>query len=705
MSHKLLLCFVVLAIIFELAFEYFTSLSMKYLIDEAILPQNMTVFFIVLIIFVVGGLLNLIIGIGGDFSLAKLNEKTLLGLRSDVYRQLQTLSSKAYQKYRSGDLLSRFTLDAPAIEYALQQVFVIGLYSFMSAIVGVVLMITISWKLTIVAVVGSLMVILPQALMSKRAKLYNQSYVDGMEQFSNHIEEEVKGFRTIQAFNLKRSFEQRFDKQMGLLYSFGVKRSFINSNLERLPVMILTLVNVAVLAIGGYFTFQKQMSIGDFTAFNSIFLTFNYGITAFMRIIPAFIEGEVGMKRVNEILELQQEIVEVEQPLVLTNTGADILFNNVSFGYNDNEKILNRISLLIKDGQYVAIVGTSGSGKSTLVQLLLRFYQAQEGSITIQSTLLEQVELESLFRTVGVVFQEPYLFNATLRSNLLLGNADATLEEVGRALDMAGLSELIADLPQGLDTMIVNEGQNFSAGERQRIAIAQTVLRNPHIFIADDITAALDPEAESIINECLAKLSHNRTLIHITHRLHTIMRADFIYVLDRGQLVGSGTHDELLTTCAHYAQMWTRQQGFQWSQDGHRVSIASYRLKQLPFFAEVEDEALQHLTTQFLTEKRASGETIIREGEKGNKFYIIVRGKVMITKNNNDGSMTTVASLEDGEYFGEIALLRHIPRTANVIASTDCVLLTLTAQQLMPLMKTYPYMREQLEAVIVHRMK
>lgn len=678
---------------------------MKYLIDEAILPKNITVFFIVLIIFVVGGLLNLIIGVGGDYSLAKLNEKTLLGLRSDVYKQLQTLSSKAYQKYRSGDLLSRFTLDAPAIEYALQQIFIIGLYSFMSAIVGVVLMITISWKLTIVAVVGSLLVIMPQALLSKRAKRYNQSYVDGMEQFSNHIEEEVKGFRTIQAFNLKRSFEQRFDKQMGLLYSFGVKRSFINSNLERLPVMILTIVNVAVLAIGGYYTFQEQMSIGDFTAFNSIFLTFNYGITAFMRIIPAFIEGEVGMKRVNEILELQQEIVEVEQPVVLSNKGATVEFKNVSFGYDDHEKILNRISLLIKDGQYVAIVGTSGSGKSTLVQLLLRFHQAQEGSIMIQSHQLEQVELESLFRTIGVVFQEPYLFNTTLRNNLLLGNADATSEEIAQALDMAGLSELIVNLPQGLDTIIVNEGHNFSAGERQRIAIAQTVLRNPHIFIADDITAALDPAAEAIINQCLVKLSRNRTLIHITHRLHTITDADYIYVLDKGQLVGSGKHDDLLVTCAHYEQMWTRQQGFQWSQDGQQVHIASDRLKQLPFFAEVEAEALQHLATYFLTEKRVAGETIIREGEKGNTFYIIVRGKVMITKNNTDGSIMTVASLEDGEYFGEIALLRQIPRTANVIAATDCVLLTLTAQQLMPLMETYPSMREQLEVVIVHRMK
>lgn len=704
LQRKLLVLGVILAIIFELAFEYFTSMSMKYLIDFAIAPQNLTMFFIVLIIFVAGGILSLVVGVAGDYSLARLSEKTMVNVRGDMYARFQQLSSRAFSKYRSGDLLARFTLDMPAVEYALQQVFVVGIYSIISVVVGIILMYSISWKLMLVAVGGSLLVMLPQLLLNKRAKSYNQSYVDGMEQLSNAVEEEVKGYRTIQIFNLKESFHQRFMKQMEHLFRFGVKRSFINSNLERLPVMILTLVNVAVLAIGGYYTFQREMTIGDYTAFNSLFVTFNFAITSFMQMMPIFIEGEVGMRRIKEIEQLAPELEESQTAQPLASPELAVQFNSVNFSYHE-ERVLSDITLHIAPKQYVAIVGSSGSGKSTLVQLLLRFYKVDQGSITVGGLDLEHIQLDSLFQAVGVVFQEPYLFNSTIRDNLLLAASGASEQQLKAALEMAGLLETVEAMPLGLDTPLVNQGQNLSTGEKQRLAIAQAILHNPQIFIADDITATLDVEAEETINHCLYRLRQGRTLVHITHRLTSVTEADLIYVLDRGTVIASGTHEQLLVESSYYEQLWSRQQGFQWSSDRTSVQITGERLSQLPFFTNVELDVLNSLAKTFVMERRSSGETVIRQGERGNKFYIIVRGHVAIVKRAEDGVEKTVAHLQDGQYFGEIALLRHIPRTADVRAVSDSVFLTLTSQQLLPLIERYPHLKQQLEEEIVHRMR
>nr|WP_326121279.1 ABC transporter ATP-binding protein [Metasolibacillus meyeri] len=429
-QRKLLVLVIILAILFELGFEYFTSMSMKYLIDFAIVPQDLRMFLIVLVIFVVGGLLSLVIGVAGDYALAKLNEKTMVDVRSDMYARFQQFSSRAFSKYQSGDLLARFTLDMPAVEYAMQQVFAVGIYSILSIIVGIILMFSISWKLMLVAVGSSLLVMLPHLLLSKRAKSYNQSYIDGMEKLSNDIEEEVTSYRTIQVFNLKVSFYQRFMKQMEHLLRFGIKRSFVNSNLERLPVMILTLVNVAVLTVGGYYTFQREMTIGDYIAFNSVFVTFNFAIISFMQMMPIFIEGEVGMRRIKEIEQLAPELEESATAQPLDAAELAIQFNQVSFSY-DKERILSDVTLHIAPKQYVAIVGSSGAGKSTLAQLLLRFYKVDQGSISIDNRELEQITLDSLFQAIGVVFQKPYLFNSTIRENLLLAANDASEEHSG----------------------------------------------------------------------------------------------------------------------------------------------------------------------------------------------------------------------------------------------------------------------------------
>jgi ATP-binding cassette subfamily B protein len=704
LSNKLLfLCFS-LALIFELAFEYFTSLSMKFLIDEAIIPQNATVFFIVLGIFIVGGILNLVIGVGGDYSMAKLSEKVLLALRNDLYKHTKMMSSPFYSRYRVGDIVSRFTLDIPAVEYALQQTFVVGILSGMSILVGIGILITLHWQLSLLAIIGSLFVLLPQVLLNKRAARFNKEYVEEVERFSNHVEEEVNGFKAIRAFSLQASFHTRFNKQMQRLFTLGVKRSFVNSNLERLPVVVLTLVHAAILGLGGYLTFRQQMTIGDFIAFQSIFVTISYAITSFMEVIPAIIEGEVGMRRINHLLAIEADLVEPDNAIKLHSISREIQFNRVTFGYSENEPFIRDLSLSIPAGKYVAFVGSSGSGKSTIIQLLLRFYDPQNGSILIDEQDLKQIKLASFLDLIGAVFQEPYLFNSTIQENLRLGCPYATDEEMIEAVKIVGIHELITQLPNGYDTPIENEGANLPSGIRQRVAIAQILLRNPSLLILDEVTSMLDPETEAFINEMINRISRGRTTVNITHRLNTVTHADIIYVFDQGQLVDQGTHEQLLANDGHYYHLWTKQQGFTINHDGSKAVIEASRLSRLPFFKSMDSAILEVLAQAFVTERKERDEYVIRQGEKGDKFYIIVRGKVEVSVQDTHGNLNRIAVLEDGEHFGEIALLRNVPRTAHVKALTHCIFLTLTSEQLIPLLNRYPSLREQLESTIVTRM-
>lgn len=702
-SNKLLFICFSLALLFELGFEYFISLSMKFLIDEAIIPQDTTVFFIVLGIFIVGGIFNLGVGVGGDYAMAKLSERVLYGLRTDLYDHMQRLSARFYTRYRIGDIVSRFTLDIPAVEYALQQTFFVGILSGLSMVIGIVLLFLLYWKLALLAVLGSLFVLLPQMLLNRRATRVNEDYVGEVEQFANHMDEEVKGFKVIRSFTLQASFKERFNRQMERLFTLGVRRSFVNSNLERLPMAILTLVNAGILGLGGYFTFQKEMSIGDLIAFQSIFTTISYAINSFMTVIPDIIEGEVGMRRIDEFLQIEPDLEQEFSPTALPALTRDIRFEQVSFGYDLENRILQDVTLTIPIGAYVAVVGSSGSGKSTMIQLLLRFYDPQQGAIVVDGYNLKNVQLSSFLDQVGTVFQTPTLFNSTIRENLLLARPDATEAELIEAADAAGIHDFITQLPQGFDSLIINEGENLSSGERHRLAIAQTLLRKPQLLLLDEATSALDPETESYINETINRYSSGRTLINITHRLNTVAHADLIYVFDNGRAVESGHHEQLLKQQGHYYHLWRKQQGFILSEGGNKAMIEAERLGLLPFFKDMEPAILSELATSFATEKREQSETIIRQGDKGDKFYIIVRGKVEVVRMDAQGSTKRIAVLEDGEHFGEIALLRDVPRTAHVITLTHCVFLTLTREQLLPLLDRFPMIREQLERTLLER--
>ncbi|OAS13320.1 ABC transporter transmembrane domain-containing protein [Paenibacillus oryzisoli] len=700
-SKKIFTVFII-ALLFELSFEYFTSLSIKYLIDDAITPRNMTIFFGLLLALLIGGVLNLLIGVGGDYAMSKLNETILIGLRKDLYEQTQKLSAHFFSRYRIGDIVARFTMDIPAVEHAMMQTFSTLILASLSMVVGTVILFVLEWKLALVAFVGIVFMFVPQKLLNKRAQRYNEEYVGIVESFSNNMDEEMKAFKVIRGFQLQESMKNRFTKQLQVWFRLGVKRSFINSNLERLPIMVLSVINVIILGLGGYFTFQGTMTIGDLIAFYSVFDTVGVSVIQFMEVVPDLIEGEVGIRRINEVLEIKPDLDEDEQAVQNPSLTNEIKFDNVTFGYTEAQPIIQDLNLAIPVGSYVALVGPSGSGKSTLLQLLMRFYDPQKGSIQVDDLDLRKIQLSALLKQAGVIFQEPYLFNTTIRENLLMGHPDATEEELIEATLAVGVHEAIMQMSNGYDTWIENDGANLSVSQRHRISIARALLRSNELTFMDEVAASLDPESEIALNETITRANQGRTVVAVSHRLKTVSHADLIYFIQKGQVIEHGTHQELLERQGAYHQLWQKQQGFQLSQTGE-VVVEVERLRQMPFFSYMNEDLLHEIKDLLMTEKITSGQDVFRQGEAGHKLYIIVRGKVEVSKNNAQGENIRVAVLQDGDHFGEIALLKDAPRNANITALTECTLLSLTRKQLLPLLDRYEDMKAKLNQSLSER--
>jgi len=376
---------------------------------------------------------------------------------------------------------------------------------------------------------------------------------------------------------------------------------------------------------------------------------------------------------------------------------------DVTFGYDESHPVLRQITLDIPFGSRVAFVGSSGSGKSTMLQLLIGFYHPKHGQIRINGTEMQNVDQGTYRERIGIVFQDNFLFKGSILENIHLGRPAASLEEVVEAAKMAEIHEYITSLPDGYQSEVLDEGSNFSGGQRQRIAIARAILRNPSILFLDEATSALDPIAESSLNQTFHDLSHNRTVISVTHRLASITDMDQIFVFDKGTLVDSGSHHQMIAHGGFYKELWEKQNGLSISESGKEATIDSERLSRLPFFRGVDQPILEDIARFFQTEVFSTGEVIIREGEKGEKFYVIVRGRVEVTKatTETESGSIQVAVLEDGDHFGEIALLDQIPRTATITALTPCICVSLQRKVLQYILASNPkideYVRETLK--------
>ncbi len=702
--HKPLLVFFLIGLLFEVAYAVGAPVSLKYLVDEAFGPKDVQAFYLIFSLLLCGGLLSLAAGLAGEYALNKLSGRVVQKLRSDLYVHIQKQSAPFFQRFRVGDIVARFSSDMASVERVATFSLPFFLKEALSVALGLAMLISLEWKLTLVMVFGSLLMMAGPRLLQGRAESANLRYKEAQERFTNLIDETVKGHRTVHAYHRQSLLLERARSHIQSLLTLGLKMHVTNSLLERLPLTVLLLLNGAMIGFGGYLIFQDQLSIGGFMAFFTLFMSVGQAASNLTLVIPGLIDSGSSFKRIAEVLDYEPDLREVERPIELPPIVEGLTMDEVTFGYTEDSDQLKAVSLRIPVGSYAAFVGPSGSGKSTALQLLARFYDPRQGTVSIDRRNLRDVSEASLRQRTAVVTQESFLFNTTIRDNLLLGRPDANETEIVEAAKLAHIHDTIAAWPEGYDTPVHHEGASLSGGQRQRVSIARALLKKPEVLLLDEVTSALDPGSEAGVNDSIRRLRGSATVVSVTHRLDSVVQADLIFVFQDGRVVEAGTHEELLRRGGLYREMWNKQHGFVLSQDGLHVSVDADRLAQLPFFKGVESEQLRELADLFATETLQEGDSVVREGDSGDKFYLIVRGKFEVVKRGSDGEDRRVAVLQDGDHFGEIALLKGIPRTATVRALGPAVVISMRRDAFLALTAKSPHILQAVEQTLRARL-
>lgn len=493
-------------------------------------------------------------------NLISFRQNTVRDLRDRLYKKVLRLPLSHFSDERKGDLISRMSGDVTVIEANLNASLDAVFKQPFNILVSLIMLIYISPMLTLIVFIMLPLAALLIVKIGKAVKAQTTRQQSKLGELISNFEETLGGMRIIKAFTREPFFLRRFLKQSQLLnrISIGIaRRSDIASPLTE--TMGITIAAI-ILFIGGSFVLNKDMGL-DGSAFIFYIVLFGMLIAPSKSFSSAFYSIQKGLAakgRLEEIFTLDEKITEKKDAKTVGGFNTSIIYNNVSFAY-DKEPVLSDISLEIKKGEMIALVGPSGGGKSTLADLLPRFYDVTNGSITIDGTDIRDYKIASLRGSMGVVTQESILFNDTVYNNIAFGNYDVTAEDIENAARVANAHEFIVDLERGYQTNIGERGSKLSGGQRQRIAIARAVLKNPDILILDEATSALDTTSEKLVQEALNNLMKNRTSVVIAHRLSTIQTADKIVVIQKGRIVQTGTHNELLNREGLYRELYELQ--------------------------------------------------------------------------------------------------------------------------------------------------
>jgi len=701
--YKWLATLFFLTLALDLAFVSLAPLSFKIIIDKAVEPKDMTSFIMIMIVLGVSGVICMSAGVLSDYALAKLNARVQDDLRKKLFAHLQQVPIGFFQKSRSGDLASYYSVDLPAIEGAMAVILTTGIKSLTVVVISAISLFYLQWTMAIFILIGALVIFTGPYLLSNRAQAISKDYREEHAAMTSELHENIKAQKVIKGFNLQEAMIEKFNGRLRSLFASSYRKNVMGAHLERIPMISLLLINFTIIGFGSYLALTGRITIGSLVAFFTMYTSMGNAVYGLTFTLPVITEARVSMERIGNLLK---EPTEPDRDRLVSLQGKkplDVTVKNAAFGYHDNQTVLHEVSMHIPAGTTAALVGSSGSGKSSMLQLLMGFYEPSTGQIEINGMDLRSLNRSSYREQISVVFQDNFLFHGTLLDNIRVSKPDATREEIIEAAKQAEIHDDIMRLPDNYDTMVQDEGSNFSGGQRQRLAIARAILRNPTLLLLDEATSALDPISEAAINQTFAKLSRNRTVITVTHRLSSIVDADQIFVFDQGKLVDSGSHSQMLAAGGYYKKLWDKQSGLSVSDGGKDATIDPHRLALLPFFRGIDADVLQEITHLFNTETFAAGQPVLHEGETGEKFYLIARGKVAVSKASpeaKDGQIR-LAILEDGDHFGEIALLENVPRTATVTTITPCVLLTLQRKMLMYILSNHP----EIDAYVRHTLK
>ncbi|MBU8609607.1 ABC transporter ATP-binding protein/permease [Bacillus pumilus] len=547
----------VIAALLELSFP----LAISMVVDDLLPNRNWEMILIwsgiLLAVYVVSSAMNYVVTYFGH----KLGINIETDMRSQLFTHVQKMSFRFFDQKKTGKLVSRMTNDLMDIgeiaHHGPEDLFI----AMMTLTGAFALMLSINWQLAVLTFLIVPFLIWLSVYFTKKMSIAFDHMFSSIGRFNARVENNVSGIRVVKAFGNETHEIDRFiehNEQFKQTKLTTYKMMALHASISHLLMKGVTIFG---LVCGTWFVMQKNMTYGEFISFVLLSGIFLGPIQQINSVIETYPKGVAGFKRFVSLLDQAPDEKDVPDAIHVDGLKGEITFHDVSFGYEKDSLILEHINLEIKQGETVAIVGPSGAGKSTLCSLLPRFYEWQSGTITIDGIDSRQMKLSSLRQQIGIVQQDVYLFNGSIRENILYGKLDATEDEIWQAVLKAELKELVESLPEGLETMIGERGVKLSGGQKQRVSIARIFLKNPPILILDEATSSLDTETEASIQRSLEELSEGRTTLVIAHRLATIQHADRIVVVTKGGIAEQGNHKTLLTQNGLYKRLYETQFG------------------------------------------------------------------------------------------------------------------------------------------------
>ncbi|WP_315109400.1 ABC transporter ATP-binding protein [Clostridium intestinale] len=494
-------------------------------------------------------------------------QNTMRDLRDAIQNKIRRLPVNYFDKNTYGNILSRITNDVDSVSNALQQSFIQVVNSILSVILAVSMMFSLNIKLSLIAIlIIPLSYLASKFIVNKSQGLFN-SQQEALGKLNGKVQETYTGFNEIKLYGKQEDSIEEFKEINEELFNTGFKAQFISSIMSPVVSLIAYLTIAVVGVVGAMFTIAGALTVGNLQAFIRYIWQINQPLSQVTQLSSTIQAAFSAANRVFEILDEEEEVQDKKDSIKLDNPVGDVTFEHVKFGYSEENILIEDLSVDIKSGQMVAIVGPTGAGKTTLVNLLMRFYEVLDGSIKIDGVDTRDMKREDLRSLFGMVLQDTWLYNGTIHENIEYGRLGTSKEEVIEAAKIANVHHFIKTLPDGYNMILNEEASNISQGEKQLLTIARAVVSDPKILILDEATSSVDTRLELLLQKAMRNIMKGRTSFVIAHRLSTIRSADLILVMNEGNIIEQGTHEELMKKGGFYEKLYNSQFGNQDEED------------------------------------------------------------------------------------------------------------------------------------------
>lgn len=551
----LILVSVIAASLLSVAGPYFMGRAIDDYLEAMNLAGYSDVLMIMFLVYLGSGFFSWLM----SFLTVKVAQDAVMKIRADLFNKMQSLSLKYFDSHSDGDLTSRLTNDVDNISNTLNQSLTQLISSGITIVAVVFMMFKLSWQLSLVSFIMIPLIIFITGRIAVFTRKFFKDKMTGLGELNGHIEETISGQKVVKAYGQEEAVIDVFKDKNKFYKESAIKADIMSSILGPIMNMMNNLNYAFIALVGGVLIINGLTSLGVVVTFVNYSRQFARPINQIASLYNTIQGAIAGAERVFEVIDEKPEITSHDHAIVKNNIDGDVSFKDVNFSYVKGQPILKDINFNAKPGNLIALVGPTGAGKTTIINLLTRFYDIDSGNIEIDGVKIKDFEVENLRSKLGIVLQDTYLFTGTVMENIRYGRLNASAEEVIEASKLSNAHQFIHRLPDGYDTMLTGDGHGISQGQRQLLAIARTILANPNILILDEATSSVDTRTEKHIQEGLLNLMDGRTSFVIAHRLSTIQSADEILVINEGNIIERGNHEDLLNQTGFYHDLYYSQ--------------------------------------------------------------------------------------------------------------------------------------------------